>query len=1055
MARTGFIARERTAARPFVPDAIQQQILALDPRFSAAVLGAPGTGKSTVLIELVAARVQAGTLPDNIAVLSPNRVSAGHLRNALGLRLGVATNGALARTPGSLAFAIAQEHALATGQLPPRMLTGSEQDSIITELLRGHIEDGTGPVWPDPLVPEVRTRRAFRSELRDLFARSTEMGWGPAELRAQGERREHPEWVAAAGFWNEYREVVAGFRTESFDASEILAIGANALADPNVLPDIQLVLVDDAQELTQGAVRMLNAFATRGVPVIVFGDPDITSTSFRGALPQFLGRFASELGIPSDRTQSFVLESVHRHGPTIRTAVQKMTEMGSAQAGSQRKAVSVVPDDVTSPVVVLERSSKIAETTAIARQLREKHILGSTSWSRMAVVVRTSSLVPQVARALAVAEVPTKTLLSERSLKEHPAALDLIAAIAVAMGRMELTPNVVNDLLTSPMVGLTVLELRRLRLALRHEELANGGVRTGEELLAAAFDQPADLLILDFAPARRAARFVETLQKLRAEIAAGNSIEELLWTTWERSGLAKTWGEEALSAGLVADDANRNLDGVMALFTSAKRYVERYPDRPAADFIAELLDADVPEDTLAPQALAEAVLVCTPSALIGTEFDVVAIASVQENLWPNLRPRGSLLHAQELSGDSVGVEIDFVAARKEVLDDELRMFALALSRATQSVILTATANDDTLPSPFLRRVEAAIPGREVVSENSSSALTEYPLTLRGLVGSLRRSLTLTLRRGEDSQRVSQLASAVAKLSAADIPGAAPATWYGMREPSTAEPLVDLSVPENSVSVSPSKLDTWEKNQLAWFIESVVGRSTSSSQGIGTIVHKVMEDASAENAAIDADSLWNAVDSRWHELSFDAEWLSTGERRRVRKMISAVSEYLQNFRNDNKTLLATEGGFTLELGEATLRGYIDRIEQDAVGHVVIVDLKTGKYEPRVKDLPEHAQLACYQLALTEGVLEDVPEGSRNGGAKLIYVTNGTKGKLYKSMEQKPYDENELLAIRERIETAAQGMAGNEFVAPIVIEEEKGNPHTRYEFRIHTASAVSST
>ena len=136
MARTGFIARERTAARPFVPDAIQQQILALDPRFSAAVLGAPGTGKSTVLIELVAARVKAGTLPDNIAVLSPNRVSAGHLRNALGLRLGVATNGALARTPGSLAFAIAQEHALATGQLPPRMLTGSEQDSIITERMK-------------------------------------------------------------------------------------------------------------------------------------------------------------------------------------------------------------------------------------------------------------------------------------------------------------------------------------------------------------------------------------------------------------------------------------------------------------------------------------------------------------------------------------------------------------------------------------------------------------------------------------------------------------------------------------------------------------------------------------------------------------------------------------------------------------------------------------------------------------------------------------------------------------------------------------------------------
>jgi RecB family exonuclease len=646
--------------------------------------------------------------------------------------------------------------------------------------------------------------------------------------------------------------------------------------------------------------------------------------------------------------------------------------------------------------------------------------------------------------------------MSERSLKEHPAALDLIAAVAVAMGRMELTPNVAQDLLTSPMVGLTVLDLRRLRLALRHDELATGGVRTGEELLIAALHQPADLVTVDFAPARKAARFAETLQVLRQEISAGNSIEELLWTTWERSGLAKTWGNEALSAGLVADDANRNLDGVMALFTSAKRYVERYPDRPAAEFIAELLDADVPEDTLAPQAQAEAVLVCTPSALIGTEFDVVAVAAVQENLWPNLRPRGSLLHAQELMGDSVGVEIDFVASRKAVLDDELRMFALAISRARQSVIITATANDDTLPSPFLRRVESPEAAQEKAHETERNGLTEYPLTLRGLVGSLRRALTLSLRRGEAPERSGQLASALAKLSAAEIPGAAPTDWYGLREPSTDAPLVDLSVPENSVSVSPSKLDTWEKNQLAWFIESVVGRTSSSAQGIGTIVHKVMEDASKDDKLpIDADSLWAAVDESWHELSFDAEWLSEGERRRVRKMVAAVSEYLQNFKSDGKTLLATEGGFTLELGNATLRGYIDRVEQDSTGHVVIVDLKTGKYEPRQKDLPEHAQLACYQLALTEGALEHVPEGSRNGGAKLIYVTNGTKGKLYKAMEQKPYDDTELTTIRERIETAARGMAGNEFTAPIVIEEERGKPYTRYEFRIHTAGAVSAS
>ena len=188
MAKTGFVQREIAPVRPFVPDASQAQVLALRVDESAVVLGAPGTGKTALLTELVATRVAEGANPDNIVVLSPNRVAASRLRNSLGLRLGIATNGALARTPGSLAFALAQKHALATGQAAPRMLTGSEQDSIIAELLLGHIEDGTGPSWPDPLVPEVRQRRAFRSELRDLFALRTQVGRSPAHLGAAGKQ---------------------------------------------------------------------------------------------------------------------------------------------------------------------------------------------------------------------------------------------------------------------------------------------------------------------------------------------------------------------------------------------------------------------------------------------------------------------------------------------------------------------------------------------------------------------------------------------------------------------------------------------------------------------------------------------------------------------------------------------------------------------------------------------------------------------------------------------------------------------------------------------------
>lgn len=1059
----GFVERARGAVTPFLADPSQAAVLALGNSDSAAVIGAPGSGKTATLIELIADRVAAGLSPDAILVLTPQRRAATRLRDQIAARLGVTTQGAMARTPSSLAFALAREHALITGAPEPTLLTGSEQDAIIADLLAGHIDDAAGPAWPEPLVPEVRLRRAFRAELRDVLGRAMELGLSPAQLAAAGAAGSsaHPEWAAVASFWSEYTEVLSHFRQTAYDSSELLALAANALSNPEVMPQVKLVLVDDAGEITAGAVRILQAFAARGVPVIAFGDPDTATTTFRGALPQFLGRFAAEVGVAG--AKQLVLQQVHRHGPAIRSLVSAFTRMGAAEAGTQRQALSCVDDAAVAPLVtVLERSSTTAESTAIARLLRERHVRDGLPFDRMVVVVRNGAQVPRIARALAVAEVPTRTLVSERTIRDHPAALDLLTVLEIALGLKALDQLHVTQLLLSPLAGLSVLELRRLRQALRHQELADGGSRTGEELLLAAMSSPGDLLMLDFGPARRAGSFAQMLQQLSRDAAGGSSVEELLWSVWEHSGLAKTWSDEALSSGLVADDANRNLDGVMALFTSAKRYVERFPSASPREFVEQMLSADVPEDTLAPAAQKDSVLVTTPTSLIGAEYDVVVVAAVQENVWPNLRPRGSLLHAQDLGGASDAAsalppEAQRAAERQQVLDDELRMFTLALSRARQQVILSAANTDDTLPSPFVRRAEKL--ATEVVeTDDAVLGLREHPMTLRGMVGSLRRALTHSVRTGENSERQAQIAAALAKLQQAEVPGAAPTDWYGLREWSTEAPLV---APDEQVHISPSRLDTWEKNQMAWFIDSVVGRTTGVAQGVGTIVHSVVELAGNNpDLPIDTESLLAEVDKRWHELSFEAEWLDQVQHTKVRDMMAAVSQYLTEFRDAGSQLLASEGGFQLEVGRAQVRGYIDRIEQLPSGQVVIVDFKTGKKKPETNEVPTFAQLACYQLALNEGVLKDsagepIPGSTPNGGAKLIFVTDGVRGKLYREIEQQPYAEAEFETLRTRLDEAAQGMAGTKFQLKVAIKEDRNDFFTRYEYRIHSVPAVSSS
>ncbi|MGO7984347.1 hypothetical protein ACC691_41710, partial [Rhizobium johnstonii] len=70
------------------------------------------------------------------------------------------------------------------------------------------------------------------------------------------------------------------------------------------------------------------------------------------------------------------------------------------------------------------------------------------------------------------------------------------------------------------------------------------------------------------------------------------------------------------------------------------------------------------------------------------EYDLVVIAGVQENVWPDMRVRGSLLGAGDLEfalfGDSPEERSD---ARASVLHDELRMFAQAVSRATRELVV--------------------------------------------------------------------------------------------------------------------------------------------------------------------------------------------------------------------------------------------------------------------------------------------------------------------------------------------------------------------------------
>ena len=87
-------------------DAQQQAALALDAPV-ARVLGGPGTGTSTVAVEVVLDRVdRLGLTPDQCLVLAPTRLAAAALRDRLTARLARTSTEPLARTHQAFGFAV-------------------------------------------------------------------------------------------------------------------------------------------------------------------------------------------------------------------------------------------------------------------------------------------------------------------------------------------------------------------------------------------------------------------------------------------------------------------------------------------------------------------------------------------------------------------------------------------------------------------------------------------------------------------------------------------------------------------------------------------------------------------------------------------------------------------------------------------------------------------------------------------------------------------------------------------------------------------------------------
>ena len=552
-------------------------------------------------------------------------------------------------------------------------------------------------------------------------------------------------------------------------------------------------------------------------------------------------------------------------------------------------------------------------------------------------------------------------------------------------------------LLTSRLGGASSMDVRRLRQQLRSIELQSGGHRPSDDLLLGALLHPETLP--EEGVGRAVHRIAAVLSAGRKALARPESTStEVLWALWEASGLEKVWVTQTRNAGPDADAAHRNLDAMIGLFEAADRFDEQMRGAGAEQFL-DFIDAqDLPMDTLAARGVRQdAVEILTPALAAGQSWHTVYVCGLQEGTWPNTTVRGSLLatgdlvdlcdarlrqraqQAEQQPGES---EQPVPPARirsypervRDTRHDELRMFAVAATRASTRLVLTAVRNDDEAPGEFF---DFVLP-TDAVGDSTDVPITRVrrPATLRSLVAELRRTLveeSLNAMRAEDAQqedtqqngapmhnapeeealtpeasayRLDAASRTLARLANAQAPGAAPDEWWGLLPLSSTEllfahrPVDHAELDENhgeepaenpaenpgrrTITLSPSRLETIHSSPLDWLVSAARAEAqTDLSRSLGTLVHAIAE----EYPTGTLEELQTALDERISSLGVPARkedetdeeyrervpWESYALYERAKRMILRLSYYYRQHMGDaGWQNLGVEGSFAVRV-----------------------------------------------------------------------------------------------------------------------------------------------
>ena len=1075
VAMTHFILDLTPIPEHSMPAFDENQLAVIAHRHGAMrVLAGPGTGKTTTLVHAMASRLvgEQPLLADEVLGLTFGRKAALEWRDQVTTAVG-GGKVPVVSTFHSFCYALVRRYqSVETYQEPLRLLSGPEQQQRARQLFSDAVSDGR-IAWPDELQGALDTR-GLADEVRAVMSRARSYLTDPRDLVLLGESTSREAWTSIGAFMEEYLDVLD--LEGVIDYTELVHRAVLLCHRPDVQADLhatfKAIYVDEYQDTDPGQVALLKALVSPSSSLIVVGDIDQAIYGFRGAdetgIRTFADTFEKVYGKP---VQDVVLRTCRRFGPHIRAVAEAVigkyhpagfpAEILKAHRDLKCEPLSSTSDATASDasdddlsghlsmdsVEVLTFDSDGAQAAHIADLLARARQTYGYEWSDMSVIVRSAVVsLPAMYRALVMAGVPVEVAADEIPLHLDPAVSPLISALRVIDNPNALTPDLAMGLLQGPFGKLDPVDLRRFGRYLRSQDATpERAAAPSGHLIRDALTQPKSLLDIPTGQFDQTVavftRIGGMLNSARALMAKGASPHEVMWHVWQATGWAQELERQAVGRTGSSQRANRDLDAICALFDIANRFVSRGRGKDLTNFLAEIEAQEIPGESLAEHDVrSDSVRLMTAHRAKGLQWKYVIVAGAQEDAWPDLRARQTLLQAGRIGA---GREL-MPPTSRELLNEERRLFYVALTRAMERLVVTAvdtsSRDDGTFPSRFIEDF------KPILKEGMLQHIVGRPvraLSVDGVIASLRETLLDVTATPALKQVAAAKLAQLASHSSDAFASARPENWWGIN-PVT----VNKQGPIEPLGLSPSAVSSIEKCPAKWFLERQV-QATSQSENhlvFGNAIHAIAEGLQRHEIDLDMEQIDQRLDRLWQGMGYETPW----EAKVMRAQAGEVAQRLFSWLVDQgdvqsvaeaglelKTTLSAvlEDGTSRDI-ELRINGRADRIEFQADG-VVVYDFKTGKSTRSDSELTTDIQLALYSYLMRHGSYEQgdsqqqLPDDMPVKGAALIQLRHSdkvmTELPIVQFAKADDHDENSDIALDERLTNAALVALDEKYVA----------------------------